>query len=264
MNKTIILIILIAAILGAGGAIYYLAHFNNLAAPVLVGKVPAPAEFSAAGNLIKNNPGLLTNVWYLNYEQPGAPAIDAVLVFDDKSVCVLAGAQAVCDESKLKRGDRVDVEGVTQTNGSILVKKLTTAQTQAKTQNVLLYYYNPNTDKDAAGNILCGKKGLAAVSREIPAAKTPIQDTINLLIKGELTVGEKKSGITTEFPLPGLALKGANLRDGVLTLEFLDPQNKTGGGSCRAAILWLQIEATAKQFKGVDQVRFLPETLFQP
>lgn len=40
--------------------------------------------------------------------------------------------------------------------------------------------------------------------------------------------------------------------------------NKTNGGSCRAGILWFQIEATAKQFSEVKQVRFLPEELFQP
>ena len=30
------------------------------------------------------------------------------------------------------------------------------------------------------------------------------------------------------------------------------------------AILWFQIEATAKQFSNVTSVRFMPEELFQP
>jgi hypothetical protein len=57
---------------------------------------------------------------------------------------------------------------------------------------------------------------------------------------------------------------GANLKEGILTLEFADPQNKTGGGACRTGILRGQIETTAKQFDGVNEVRFIPEELFQP
>lgn len=135
---------------------------------------------------------------------------------------------------------------------------------EIKTRNIKLYYYAPEIDKDSAGNVMCSRQGLVSVSRQVPVADAPIQDAINLLIKGQLTEKEKNTGLATEFPLPGLALKGANLEDGVLTLEFDDPQNKTGGGSCRAAVLWFQIEATAKQFAGVGEVRFIPETLFQP
>jgi len=44
----------------------------------------------------------------------------------------------------------------------------------------------------------------------------------------------------------------------------LDSNNATNGGACRVAILWYQIEATAKQFPNVKEVRYLPETLFNP
>jgi spore germination protein GerM len=133
-----------------------------------------------------------------------------------------------------------------------------------RTREIFLYYYNPDNDKDEAGNLMCSPAGLVVAKHEIAATQTPIQDAINLLIKGELSEDEAAAGITTEFPLDGLALKGANLADGVLTLEFDDPQNKTGGGSCRVGILRAQIQATAKQFAGVDEVRFIPEELFQP
>ena len=129
-------------------------------------------------------------------------------------------------------------------------------------KTVKLYYYNPEQDKDESGNIQCSRDGLVAVEREIPVTKTPIQDTIKLLIAGQLTDTEKSQGITTEYPLEGFSLKGASLKDGVLTLEFEDPNYKTGGGSCRVGILWFQIEATAKQFSEVQEVRFLPEELF--
>jgi len=131
-------------------------------------------------------------------------------------------------------------------------------------QKVLLYYYNPDKDKDESGNIQCSRNGLVAVEREIPLTKTSIQDTIKLLIAGQLTEEEKSQGLTTEYPLEGFSLKSASLKDGVLTLEFEDPNYKTGGGSCRVGILWFQIETTAKQFPEVREVRFLPEELFQP
>jgi len=131
-------------------------------------------------------------------------------------------------------------------------------------KTVKLYYYNSNLDRDETNNILCSRKGLVAVERKIPISKTPIQDTIKLLITGQLTDTEKSQGMTTEYPLEGFSLKSASLKDGILTLEFEDPNYKTGGGSCRVGILWFQIEATAKQFSEVQEVRFLPEELFQP
>ena len=133
-----------------------------------------------------------------------------------------------------------------------------------ETRAVSLYYYNQELDQDESGNILCSRKGLAEVKRKIPITQTPIQDAIKLLLLGQLTKEERAQGIDTEYPLEGLSLKGASLKDGVLTLEFDDSHNKTVGGACRVGILWFQIEATAKQFLEVQQVRFLPEELFQP
>ena len=107
---------------------------------------------------------------------------------------------------------------------------------------------------------------MVAVEREIPLTNTPVQDIITLLLKGKenLTQEELAQGLTTEYPLEGFSLKGAVLKDGVLTLEFNDFGNRTVGGSCRVGILWFQIEATAKQLQEVKEVRFLPEELFQP
>jgi putative hemolysin len=136
-----------------------------------------------------------------------------------------------------------------------------------KAQKVLLYYYNPEKDKDENGNIKCSRDGLVAIERLIPVSQTPIKDTIELLLKGKdnLTEEELVQGITTEFPLDGFKLKSVNLKaDGTLILEFEGPLNKTVGGACRVGILWFQIEATAKQFPQVKQVKFLPEELFQP
>jgi hypothetical protein len=128
-----------------------------------------------------------------------------------------------------------------------------------------LFYYNYDLDKDESGNIACSRNGLVTVKREIPTTQTPIQDAIKLLLSGNLTTQEKAQGISTEYPLLGFNLVSANLdKNGVLTLEFEDLQNKTVGGSCRVGILWFQIEATAKQFDEVKEVKFLPEDIFQP
>jgi len=137
-------------------------------------------------------------------------------------------------------------------------------KTEKTLQTIKLYYYNPDLDKDETDNVLCSKKGLVAVERKIPVTKTPIQDAIKLLLLGELTSEEKDQGVTTEYPLTGLSLKGASLKEGILTLEFNDPNNKTVGGSCRIGILWFQIEATAKQFPQIQEVKFMSEELFQP
>lgn len=133
-----------------------------------------------------------------------------------------------------------------------------------ETGGISLYYYNSALDRDETGNIMCSRKGLVAVERKIPSTINPIKDAINLLLKGELTNDEQARGITTEYPLEGLTLKNIVLNNGVLTLAFDDTKNKTVGGACRVGILWFQIEATAKQFPEVKEVRFLPEELFQP
>jgi hypothetical protein len=131
-------------------------------------------------------------------------------------------------------------------------------------RNVQLYYYNAHKDQEMFEYISCGPEAVFPVDREIALTQTPIQDVINLLLEGNLTPSEKEAGFNPMFPLEGVELVGANLKDGVLTLEFDDPMNLTSGGSCRAGILWHQISKTAKQFSEVESVRFMPEELFQP
>ncbi|MFH1789929.1 MAG: Gmad2 immunoglobulin-like domain-containing protein [bacterium] len=132
-----------------------------------------------------------------------------------------------------------------------------------KMRKIFLYYYDPAADLDETENLKCSADGLVAVQREIPISKTPIQDTIKLLLLGKLTKQEQDQGITTEYPLEGVSLKQASLNNGILTLLFDDPMYKTTGGSCRVNVLWLQIEATAKQFTEVKEARFEPYDIFQ-
>lgn len=159
--------------------------------------------------------------------------------------------------------DRLNIPIIMQPSTTTTSSPTTTST--ASQRLVRLFYYNPEKDKDAQGSILCSRNGLASLERRIPQTNSPIQDTIRLLLRGELTPQERNQGITTEYPLPGLKLETASLNnEGTLTLAFSDPQNRTSGGACRAGILWLQIQETALQFPEVKRVEFKPEELFQP
>lgn len=146
----------------------------------------------------------------------------------------------------------------------LLIFSLISCKTSPKEVTVKLYYYNQALDKDESGNILCSEKGLVPVERKIKESETLIEDTIKLLLEGNLSQEEKSKGISTEYPLEGVKLVKSELKNGTLTLNFEDPHFKTSGGACRVRILWLQIEKTAKQFPEVKEVKFLPEELFQP
>lgn len=220
-------------------------------------------NFSETGNLVKDNPGLKPGVWYLLYEKPGAPALNVEIKLNEDSICQIGASSEPCQQVALEAGDWITATGW-ETDGILIVNNIVIERASEQLKTVKLYYYNSDLDKDGTGNVLCSRNGLVAVEREIPITNTPIQDTIKLLISGNLTSVEKTKGIDTEYPLQGLSLTAASLNGGVLTLTFADPYNKTGGGSCRVGILWFQIEATAKQFTGVSSVRFMPEELFQP
>ena len=133
-----------------------------------------------------------------------------------------------------------------------------------KTKMVKLYYYNKTEDEKKFGYVACSEESVLPVERKIFLTSTPIQDTINLLLQGNIFDSEKQSGFSSEFPIDGLILIGANLKDGILTLEFSDSLNKTNGGSCRVGLLRTQIEKTAGQFDGVKEVKLIPEYIFQP
>jgi len=231
--------------------------------PVNLNATKEQTNFSETGNLVKDNPGLKPGVWYLVYEKPGSPALSTEIKFSEDSVCKIGTISQPCQQIALGNGDRAVTVGWV-VDGVLIVKSMVVQKVPVQFRSVTLYYYNSNLDKDDTGNILCSRNGLVAVDRQIPITNTPIQDTINLLISGKITTAEKAQGITTEYPLQGLKLIAASLNGSVLTLTFNDPNNKTGGGACRAGILWFQIEATARQFIGVSSVKFMPEELFQP
>lgn len=129
--------------------------------------------------------------------------------------------------------------------------RFSTASASTTTRSVKIYLYNEANDKDSKGNILCSSKGLVQTSKTIPFTATPIQDTLKTLFAAD-----------TNFR--GVELKGATLKNGTLTIELSDPQKSTTGGSCKVGILRAQIEATVKQFDGIQTVTFIPAEVLQP
>jgi hypothetical protein len=274
-------IIFLALILGVGIFVYYLKTKTKLPKPPVENKNELIRVYSPQPNQEVTSPLSITGeargTWFFE-------AVFPVRLLDKNgNIIAQTSAQAQGEwmtENFVPFSAQINFTVSEKQNGTLVLEKdnpsdlpenanelrvpVILQKTEELTRTVKLYYYNPQVDKDATGNILCSRQGLVAVERQIPKTITPIQDTIRLLISGQLNNSEKAQGITTEYPLEGFSLKGASLSNGVLTLEFQDPNNKTGGGSCRVGILWFQIEATAKQFPEVKSVRFLPEEIFQP
>jgi hypothetical protein len=98
-----------------------------------------------------------------------------------------------------------------------------------------------------------------------PASKNLLLDTINELIRGNLTAAERQQWFITEFPNSKFSLTSLELiPDWTLTLQFTEVPGFTDGWSARMLILSNLIQKTALQFPGVKKVVFIPETLFQP
>ncbi len=154
--------------------------------------------------------------------------------------------------------------GVLLQTGSLPGDKPTSYET------VLLYYYDEERDKDAAGNARCSTDGLVPVTRTLTVdGKTRdevMAETVRLLLQGRISMAEEDAGLVSNFPIEGVALNGLILErnGGVTVLNFSDLFGKSSGGSCRVNILRAQIEATAKQFPGVETIVIEPEEIFQP
>lgn len=129
-----------------------------------------------------------------------------------------------------------------------------------KKNEISLFYYNKLEDSEKT----CDVNYILPVKRCVVESDNQIKDTIELLIKGNLTEEEKAKGFSTEFPNKDFKLLKSNLEDGVLTLEFTEVPGFTTGGICRVKLLGSEIIRTARQFPEVKKVVLEPETLFEP
>jgi hypothetical protein len=130
-----------------------------------------------------------------------------------------------------------------------------------KREKVSLFYYNQSQDKENS----CDYEFVVPVEREILSGQDIIKNTVELLIRGQLTEKEKSEGFTTEFPNADFKLLESNLSEkGKLTLKFTEVPRFTSGGSCRVGLLMEEVLKTAKQFPQVKSIVLEPESLFEP
>lgn len=85
---------------------------------------PSGGQFTAEGNIVRNNPGLKPDTWYLVYESAAAPALTTELIFDAESECVSEGRTISCALTTFPQGTRAHIAGTTMGDG-ILVRILT-------------------------------------------------------------------------------------------------------------------------------------------
>jgi hypothetical protein len=133
-----------------------------------------------------------------------------------------------------------------------------------KEGRVKVFHYLPNKIMAEKIDYEVDPRALLPVEREIPFSDNLIYDTIKSLIQDEISEKETQAGFWTGFPGDSFRLLSADLQGNTLTLHFDDPKYFTSGGSNRVGYLWLQIKMTALQFPEVRQVRYIPQTLFQP
>ena len=133
-----------------------------------------------------------------------------------------------------------------------------------KEGKVKVFHYLPNKIMAEKVDYEVDPRALLPAEREIPFSDNLIYDTIKSLIQDEISEKETQAGFSTGFPGDSFRLLSADLQGNILTLHFDDPKYFTSGGSNRVGYLWLQIRMTAFQFPEVKQVKYKPETLFQP
>ncbi len=126
-----LLIFLIVLILGLGLAMRFFSNQEGgLPVPELGEVTVTPvetdldnpdvfADFEDQGNIVEQN-----GQWIFVYEEPGAPALTAVLNFTDNSLCQFDGNLEECDLTRLNNGMRVKVEG-RRVDDQLTVTKLT-------------------------------------------------------------------------------------------------------------------------------------------
>lgn len=130
-----------------------------------------------------------------------------------------------------------------------------------KNAKVSLFYYNQGQDKENT----CDYQFVLPVEREISASGDIIKDTVELLIKGQLTQVEKANGFTTDLPNPDFKLLDSSLSDsGTLILNFTEVPGLTSGDSCKTGLLMEEILKTVRQFPQVKKIVFQPDSLFEP
>ncbi|MCX6736656.1 MAG: hypothetical protein NTW73_01000 [Candidatus Parcubacteria bacterium] len=112
---------IIVAFLIIVGGVYFFYRYNENKYSGLNEEI----DFLQSGFLAKDNPGMKSGVWYLNYETSGVSPLTMELIFDKKSVCITGVQKALCSlfMKSVYIGSNVTVGGRLQDDG-LLVRKL--------------------------------------------------------------------------------------------------------------------------------------------
>jgi spore germination protein GerM len=130
---------------------------------------------------------------------------------------------------------------------------------------VRLYYFNELEDSKLPAEQQINTNSIMPIQRTIRSSQNLIEDTIKILLQGNISEQEKDAWFITEFPNTQFRLLDTQLdAQWTLILTFNEVPWFTSGWSARMLILSKSIEKTALQFPQVTRVVFQPDTLFQP
>jgi hypothetical protein len=192
-----------------------------------------------------------------------------ILSYDDAIIPLVAQFRFMEDRWRINSLTCASPDTTVTNQITVSSDKIDTVKSKGKHGQLIpvqLYMYDQKRDGDVNGNPRCSSEGIVPVTRLIGSASgvSLITDTLRMLLEEKVNDSERSAGLMSEYPLVGVEIKDIALADGTLTIVITDPYKKTGAGACRVSIMRGQIEMTARQFPGVERVRFLPVELFQP
>lgn len=125
-------VIAIVFIIAAVSAAVYFGFFFKKGSPTnpsltnsqSAGEGTSNINFEKIGNLVRNNPGLKADVWYLTYEEAGKPALNTELAITASSTCLYGmDRELPCELLEFDQGERVKITGA-ETEGAVAVKTI--------------------------------------------------------------------------------------------------------------------------------------------
>lgn len=109
MTKQQKIILIAAIVLVLAGLGWY--SWNNRDEQEQPAQNQEARDFSAEGLLLRNEPGLKSDTWFLNYDQAGQSGLLAELVFREGSTCTNGELTGSCEQPSFSQRQRVRVEG---------------------------------------------------------------------------------------------------------------------------------------------------------
>lgn len=242
MNRNAILIIILLLIALSAGA-YYAFRGGNEPAPVGNNEEQNGTPISGATTTPATHPNIR-----VTYPQPNALVGKTFTITGEARKWYFEGSFPV---EVIDANGRRLAQGIAQAQGEWMTTNfvpfkapITLSATPAtQTGTIILRNDNPS------GLPQYDEEFRVPIRFNTSVSSTPIQDAVRALLN--------------EWNLPGVTLKGASLNNGVLTLEFSDPQYQTSGGSARVSQMRSQIENAVKSY-GVTSVKYLPVGVFEP